>query len=192
MPPPSRNVTIVELSAELLFYALVFALGLLLSVWAMLSGSVRSGRRPGEVVPPLAGFNRFVVAAALVAFGAVGYPVAKYSSLGALATLALALVAGALGWIGMTMLMARWALRGPLNDPHEELEALQGSVALVTREIRAGSLGEIAYTFRGAHLSVAARTLGGEPAPVGTEVVIEKIENGVANVELWSVVEQRL
>ena len=49
---------------------------------------------------------------------AVGYPVAKYSHLASIATLVLALIAAALAWVGMGILMAKWALSGPLSDPH--------------------------------------------------------------------------
>ncbi|HXC24948.1 MAG TPA: hypothetical protein VNU46_03465, partial [Gemmatimonadaceae bacterium] len=74
------------------------------------------------------------------------------------------------------------------------LEELQGTVATVTKAIVPGVPGEIVYDFRGERLVVAAREIGetGETVGVGTEVVIEKIEGGVADVELWSVVEQRL
>jgi hypothetical protein len=37
-----------------------------------------------------------------------------------------------------------------------------------------------------------ARGFGDSEIPVGTEVVIDTVENGIARVELWSVVEQRL
>jgi hypothetical protein len=39
---------------------------------------------------------------------------------------------------------------------------------------------------------IAARTIGADAAAAGTEVVIDKISDGVADVELWSTVEQRL
>ncbi len=185
-------MTAVSLDPEQIFYAALFGAGLLTSVYAMLNGSVRSGRAPGEIKPPPAAFNTPVVGAALVSLGAVGYLVAKYSHLGTISTLVLAIIAAGAGWIGMTVLMAKWALRGPINDPHEELEELQGTVATVTRAIGPDTPGEISYSFRGAQLRVAARNISGEPAPAGTEVVIEKIEDGVADVELWSVVEQRL
>lgn len=180
------------LDAELIAYVAAFAAGLLLGVYAMLHGSVRQGREPGVVIAPRAAFNTPVIAAAIGAFGAVGYLVAKYSSLDAMATFGIALLAAGAGWIAMTILMARWALRGPLNDPHEELEELQGTIATVTRDITPDSPGEIAYTFRGTRQTVAARTIGHEPAAAGTEVVIEKIENDMADVELWSAVEQRI
>jgi hypothetical protein len=180
------------LDAERFFYAAAFGLGLLVTVYAMLNGSVRQGHAPGVVKAPPAAFNTPVIGAAITAFGAVGYLFAKYSHLETIGVLVAAIVAAGLGWMGMTTLMAKWALRGPLNDPHEELEELQGTVATVTQAIGADSLGEIAYHFRGADLKVPARNIAHEPIDVGTDVVIEKIENGVADVELWSVVEQRI
>lgn len=178
--------------AELIAYAVAFALGLLVGVYAMLNGTVRTGHSPGMVEPPHAAFNAPVVGAALVAFGAAGYLVAKYSHLGTISTLVIALIAGVAGWVGMGVLMAKWALRGPLSDPHEDLEELQGTIATVTRAITPESLGEIAYSFRGAPLTAQARCITGEPVPEGAEVVIEKVENGMADVEPWSTVEQRI
>ena len=92
----------------------------------------------------------------------------------------------------MTVLMAKWALRGSLNDPHEEIEELQGTVATVTQRITPTELGEISFSFRGSPTRTPARSINGDAVTAGTEVVIDKIENGVADVELWSIVEQRL
>ena len=178
--------------SEIVFYACISGVGLLLAVYAMLHGTVRSGREPGAIRFPMAGFNTPVVGAALLSFGIVGYLTTKYSQIDTIWILILSLVAAAAGWIGMTVLMARWALRGSLNDPHEEIEELQGTVATVTRAISRAELGEIAYSFRGAPTRAAARSICGDAVPVGTEVVIDRIDNGVAEVELWSTVEQRL
>jgi hypothetical protein len=140
----------------------------------------------------MAGFNTPVIGAALVAFGAVGYLMMKYSHFDTIVVLVAALAAAAAGWAGMTILMAKWALHGSLNDPHEEIEELQGTVATVTRAMSPTELGEISYSFRGSPTVIAARSIAGETVVAGTEVVIDKIENNVADVELWSVVEQRL
>ena len=177
---------------ELVAYAVIFGLGLVVSVYGMLNGTVRPGRNLADIRPPLPAFNTPVVGAALTALGAVGYLVAKYSQVGTITTIVLALVAAAAGWFLMTMLMARWALRGPLHDPHEEMEELQGSVAMVVFPIQTDSLGEIEYTFRGEHTICKARSIDGTYVEAGTEVVIDTIENGVASVERWSAVEQRL
>lgn len=178
--------------AEIIFYACIFGIGLLVSVYAMLNGTVRKGREPGVIRPPLAGFNTPVIGAALIVFGAVGYLVTKYSQIDTIAVLIAAVIAGALGWIGMTVLMAKWALRGSLNNPHEEIEKLQGTVATVTRPISPVEPGEISYSFRGKPTMIPARNISGDAVAAGTEVVIDRIENGIAEVELWSIVEQRL
>lgn len=176
----------------IVLYAVAFGVGLLIGVYAMLHGTVRAGGGPGNIRFPIAGFNTPVIGAALAGFGAAGYLLTKYSHIDTIAIVVIAIVAAAAGWIGMTILMAKWALRGSLNDPHEEIEELQGTVAMVTRAISPTELGEISYSFRGVPTRVAARSIAGDAVPVGTEVVIDHIENDIADVELWSVVEQRL
>lgn len=178
--------------AVTVFYAFVSGIGLLLSVYAMLHGTVRKGREPGAIRFPIAGLNTPVIGAALVAFGAPGYLLTKYSHFDTIAILVAALAAGLVGWIAMTVLMARWALRGALNDPHEEIEELQGTVATVTHAISPTEPGQISYSFRGQPTLIAARSISGEAVAAGTEVVIDRIEDGIADVELWSIVEQRL
>jgi len=180
------------LDAEHAFYAGAFGTGLLISVYAMLNGSVRLDRDPNAIKPPPAAFNAPVIGASCVAFGAIGYLITKYSQLDTIPALIIALIAAAGGWIGMTVLMAKWAFKGPIVDPHEELEELQGTLATVTRPITPTGFGEIRYTFRGESLHVPAKSISGDAILTNTDVVIEKIENGVADVELWSVVEQRL
>jgi len=177
---------------EIVFYACISGVGLLIAVYAMLHGTVRKGREPGMIKFPMAGFNTPVIGAALIAFGAVGYLSTKYSQFDTIAILVASLAAAAIGWIGMTVLMAKWALRGSLNDPHDEIEELQGTVATVTHAISPTELGEISYSFRGAPTRIAARSIGGDTVVAGIEVVIDRIDNGVADVELWSIVEQRL
>jgi hypothetical protein len=178
--------------AEIVFYACNSGVGLLVAVYAMLHGTVRKGRDPGAIRFPIAGFNTPVVGTALIAFGAVGYLTSKYSQIDTIVVLVAALAAAAAAWIGMTVLMAKWALRGSLNDPHEEIEELQGTVASVTRAISSSEPGEISYSFRGKPTLMTARSISGDSVATGTEVVIDRIENGIAEVELWSVVEQRL
>jgi HAMP domain-containing protein len=178
--------------AEVVFYACVSGVGLLIAVYAMLNGTVRKGHEPGAIRFPMAGFNTPVVGVALIAFGAVGYLAMKYSQLETISILVASLAAAAAGWIAMTVLMAKWALRGSLNDPHEEIEELQGTVAIVTHGISPSELGEISYSFRGTPTRIAARSIGGDAVAPGTEVVIDRIDDGVADVELWSTVEKRL
>ena len=90
----------------------------------------------------------------------------------------------------MVTLMATWALRdaAAANDAEE----IQGQLAVVTREIRPGNSGEIRYEAFGRQVNIPALTVSGNQVSAGSEVVIDRIENGVAIVEEWAVVEQRI
>jgi fatty acid desaturase len=180
------------LGPERIIYIALFGIGLLTGVYSMLNGSVRFGRDRSKVKAPPAAFNAPVVGMGLLVLGGAGYAISVYSHTDTIPTLLIATLVAACAWIGMTVLMAKWALNGPVIDPHEEMEELQGTIAIVTSPIVLGTPGEISYVFRGERLKVAARNIGSDVVGVGTEVVIEKIKDGIADVELWSIVEQRL
>ena len=91
----------------------------------------------------------------------------------------------------MITLLARWALRDAGHFP-AQADEIQGQLAVVTQDIAPGSTGEIAYEHLGGQLRTPARALSERALFVGAEVVIDRIENGIAFVEEWSVVEQRL
>jgi membrane protein implicated in regulation of membrane protease activity len=147
-------------------------------------------RRGGEIRRPHAAINLPAAAAAMVAWGAVGYALSRGGVRLSL-TILFASVASALAWVGMGTLLAMWALRAPLHDPHELAEILQGHVAVVLSTI--GTVpGTISYQLHGESHVVSARSIGGEPIEAGTDVVIDRIEDGVAYVEPWALVEQRL
>jgi hypothetical protein len=175
-------------SLHILFLA-AFIGGLLLAVFAMLHG-VEYTRRNRERAPsPF--FNVPSFAAFAVAFGAVGYPLASRTEMSGLATVLIAAVSGVAATGGMVVLLARWALQGErLTAP--DAEDIQGQFALVSREITPEIQGEIAYEYSGRQVRAPARTLGTLALPAGSEVVIDRIEEGVAFVEAWAVVEQRL
>jgi hypothetical protein len=48
------------------------------------------------------------------------------------------------------------------------------------------------YLVGGKRYATAARSLDGTAVAVGTEVIIDRVESGVAYVESWVEVEQRL
>jgi hypothetical protein len=163
--------------------------GLLLAVFAMLHGVEHARRNRSRA--PSAFINLPAVAAFAVGFGAVGYPLVTRSRLPSWAILLIAVGGGALAITGMITLLARWALRdaAPFSAQQDEI---QGQLAVVSQDIAAGGAGEIAYELLGRQLRIPARALSERPMSIGAEVVIDRIENGVAFVEEWSVVEQRL
>lgn len=163
--------------------------GLVLAVFVMLHGLEHARRNRSRAPSPF--FNLPAMAAFVVGFGAVGYPLVSRTTLPAWGVLLIAIGGGALAISGVITLLARWALRGIGTTPGEGDE-IQGQLAIVSREISLTGTGEISYERLGRQIHISARALSDKPVPIGTDVVIDRIENGIAFVEEWAVVEQRL
>lgn len=183
-----------------------FVLGLILAVRYMIIGvekasrsappgppSVAAFRGPGEstaeyrtrvALPAIAGFA--------IAFGLVGYALTRLTELGTGARLVLAAAAGAIGVGAAIALILSWAVPSARRDVVDERFTLMGHIARVTRAIGGTEAGEIEYEVDGVHYTVSAIGLEGERLDAGTEVVIERVENGRAYVEPWLQVEKRL
>ncbi len=168
--------------------ALLLIAGIAIGVMVSFFGVER--RRGKEIRRPHPAINLPAVAAAMTAWGAVGYLLAG-GGLGLLWTILVASTAAVAAWVGIGALLAMWALRAPLEDPHEIAEAIQGHVAVVTSGI-GGEPGRITYHLHGETYVMSALSLDGQPIEAGTDVVIERIEGNVAWVEPWSLVERRL
>ncbi|HMI44187.1 MAG TPA: hypothetical protein VK516_11205 [Gemmatimonadaceae bacterium] len=175
-----------------IFFLIAFIGGLVLAVFAMLHGVEYARRRRNRSRKPSPFFNLPAVAAFAVGFGAVGYPLASRTRLPVWAVILIAIGGGALAITGIITLLARWALRGLAGPFSSEDQEIQGTLAVVTREITPAGDGEISYEHLGRRELALARSLGVTAISSGSEVVIDRIENGVAFVEEWAVVEQRL
>jgi membrane protein implicated in regulation of membrane protease activity len=173
-------------------FLVAFVGGLILAVFSMLHGVESARRKRNRTRRPSPFFNLPAAAAFAAGFGATGYLVATRTSLPPWAVLILALVGGGLVLTGMITLLARWALRGVTTPSTVDDEDIQGHPAVVTREISLAGPGEISYERGGKEVRVEARGLDTRTLPAGTEVVIDRIEEGTAFVEEWAVVEQRL
>lgn len=175
-----------------------FLLGLVLGVHVMMHGveRVRSalpvrpppdGRYPASAARPvLAGF--------LTVFGFLGYVAHRDRDGLWPAGLLAAIVGGLVGaWIG-NIVVKRWAIPAAIADQPDERFVLMGHFARVTAPIGEGeeNPGAITYEIDGVTRTAGARALDGSPVAEGTDVVIERIEDGVAWVEPWSQVEQRI
>ena len=191
----------------LLFLSMLW-LGLMLGVFAMLAGVERRPKQSGnrEIQGPIvsrealaaasrgisARFHIPAVAAFATAFGAVGYPLSRYSGLATGWQLLVATVCGASALAGAIILIARWALPSARVDVPDERYLLQGMLAQVTDAIERHRAGRIALQLNGMVHAVQAVSVSGDSIDPGTEVVIERIEGETAFVEPWSVVERRL
>ena len=164
--------------------------GLLLAVFAMLHGVEYARRNRSRAPSPF--INLPAIGAFAVGFGAVGYPLVSRTRLPPWAILLIAIGGGAFAISAMITLLARWALRDAAGPSSAESDEIQGQFALVTQEITLADAGEISYEHLGRQLRIPAHALSEKALAVGSEVVIDRIENGIAFVEEWAVVEQRL
>jgi hypothetical protein len=182
----------------------LFALvaGLVLGVFTMLYGTERRVQpvvapheRRSEHDPaaePSPFFNRASVAAFAFCFGLTAYLLTRYS---AWSVPLQVIVAGAAGGLGMTLqsvLLARWAIPGARADAPDARYLLQGTLGRITQEVAPDGTGAMRYTLEGKEYDLPARSMDGRALAPGSDVVIDRVEDGVAYVESWAVVEQRL
>lgn len=175
-------------------FLFTFVAGLLLAVRAMLLG-VEQQAPLGSAPPPSPVLRSWtaVLGAFAVVFGVVGYLATRPGRLDMLMGSGVASVAGGVAALGAAWLVRRAAAFVPEHDPDDPRYVLQGHVATVLRSITGDAPGEISYVLEGREHVVPARGLDGSTAARGEEVVIERLdEAGVAWVEPWHAVEQRL
>lgn len=186
-----------------------FTAGLILGVFQMLFGVERRSRRgkvievapqPGSIPYSLAHAHREISArislpslgAFLTFFGLVGYLLSRFTVLGPVAQVVLASIAGALGITAVLALIRAWAVPSARREVVDERFVLMGHLATVTSPIAEDTPGEITYQVEGVAYTARAWTVNGEAVPEGSEVVIERLEDGYAYVEAWAHVEKRL
>lgn len=151
------------------------------------SGSAAATRRArARLLTPLA-------ASVLASFGLTGAALSRGTGWGTATILITSLgVAGAS--VGLASWVRSWALdpRAPADPDDDPRYVVQGLPALVTRAIAVARAGEITWRMNGRTEVTPARTLDGADMTEGTEVVIDRLVDGVAWVESWRQVEARL
>lgn len=172
-----------------LFLAAFFA-GLLLGVRVMFFGAERRQRSSADALPLRR--SEPAIIGFLLMFGVAGYLLTRR---GTVSPGTAALIAALLGlvWAGLvTRVAVAMARLQPEHDPEDPRFALQGHVAIVAEAIPADGEGTITFSEAGQQRTVRARTVDGTAIAGGEEVCIERLEDDVAFVELWAIVEQRL
>ena len=171
-----------------ILFLLSFLGGLVLGVISMLAGIDRNerGKRWVSYV------NLPTVGAFLTLFGVGGYLFTRYSTLHIPAILAIAGGLGAAGAGGIVALIAGWAVPAAGREVIDPRFVLQGYLGSVSRAITADGGGEVAFDVGREHRVSPARSLDGGSIPAGAEIVIERVEDGVAYVELWSRIAKQL
>lgn len=130
-------------------------------------------------------FNLSTASAFLAWFGGAGYLLTRYSGMTALAVTTIATAAGVAGGAVVFLVLARLVMPRLTVMVPEHYE-MRGVVARVSSPIRPDGTGEIIYTLAGTRHSDGARSASAELLEKGTEVVILRVEKGIAYVERWT------
>lgn len=141
----------------------------------------------GDVSP----VNVSTVLAFLAWFGGVGYLARHGLGWYSAVSVGVGIAGGLAGAAAIFWVLARFVR--PMDGELREADyRLPGTIAQVTSSIRAGGTGEILYQQAGVRQVAAARSVDGAPIPRGVEVVVLRIERGIAYVESWdSLMEER-
>ena len=142
--------------------------------------SGHAGHDGAQVSP----FNLRTISAFLAWFGGAGYLLARYSDLAAAAELLVAAGVGLVGGGIIFVVLTRYVMPR-LTELRPEDYRIEGAIARVTVPIRAGGTGEIVYTLGGTRHVDGARSVSGDGFERGAEVVIQRLEKGIAYVERW-------
>lgn len=170
------------------FYLISFVTGVLLAVRLLFFGAER--RKRADVFP----LRRSEPAALafLLASGIAGYVMTPSRSLSAIGVLLASLVIGAAAAAIFARLAIATARIRPEHATDDPRFAYQGRVAVVSAAIPSGGVGEIRLVHEALDPVIRARDGAGAAIGVGEEVCIERVDDGIAIVERWSLVEARL
>ena len=167
-----------------------FIAGLLLGVRVMFFGAERRRLRSTDALPLRR--SEPAIIGFLLMFGVAGYLLTRRGSVAPGTGVLIAALLGLIWAVLVTRLAVATARLQPEHDPEDPRFALQGHVAIVSSAIPADGEGTITFSDAGAERTVRARTVDGTAVAGGEEVCIERLEDDLAFVELWAIVEQRL
>lgn len=167
-----------------------FISGVLLAVRLMFYGAERHLRSSVDTLP-LRQWEPATVSF-LAVFGVTGYLLTHGNRLSAAEGGVAGIVVGAACAVLVTRLAIAAARLQPEHDPEDPRYLLQGRVGVVTTSIPKGGEGMIAYEDVPALSSMRAREIAGGGIAAGLEICIDHLVDGVAYVELWARVEERL
>lgn len=167
-----------------------FIAGLLLGVRVMFFGAERRQLGSSDALPLRR--SEPAIIGFLLMFGIAGYLLTRRGTVSSGTGALIAALLGLVWAVLVTRLAVATARLQPEHDPEDPRFALQGHVAIVSAAIPSDGEGTITFSDAGMQRTVRARTIDGSAIAEGEEVCIERLEDDLALVELWAIVEQRL
>ena len=174
-------------------YLVCFIVGFLLSLIAFLGQSVHFGHFHGDghahghspanapgVVPKL---NSMTLTAFLAWFGGTGYLLEKYTSLWVWVALACAIVAGLVGASAVFSVLSKLSKKDFSMNPADY--DMIGRLGRVSACVNESGVGEMVFARDGARGSIPIRSENGCRIDKDIEVVITRLEKGIAYVRRW-------
>jgi hypothetical protein len=173
-------------------FNLMFIAGLLMAVRVMVAGVERERAGQGGALGAEVRTRWAMLAGALSLTGFLGSMLSRNDVSRGMIALACGCTV-ALGALGARFLVQR-AVAMPVSDHEFDPRfAMQGVPAIVVEDIPAIGTGMVRLPSQAGHVSlVAARSLDGTSIARHVEVGVERIDDGVAFVEVWSAIEARL
>lgn len=176
------------------FYLVCFLSGLGLSALSFLFGAIHAGGHDfGLHLSDLPGgddaghpgrsarINFGTTTAFLMWLGAAGFLLTRHTHLGPWLTLLLSVLAGLLGG-GLVLLFVTQLLLGNERPMRSVDYEMAGVIGILTMPIRAGGTGEVVFSQAGTRRSAGARHPAGASLDRGTEVVVLRLQEGIAYV----------
>ena len=195
------------------FYLICFAVGLAISLFSFLAGSLRwhlhlphghlsahvphggagahaaasshSGAKTQSYAGQLSPFNFVSFTVFLAWFGGTGYLLTRYSSLWMVAAVAISTVAGLLGALILFLFLGRVLMSREENLDPADFDMV-GVLGRTSVPIREGGTGEIIYSQAGTRRTCGARSEMGVAIPKSNEVIVTRYEKGIAYVRPWA------
>ena len=178
-------------------YIAALLAGLVLAMRVMVAGVLKPlppGAPPESDVARRARYSPALFACGLTVFGVAGAALAQLGSPSGIARFLLACAAAGAAVLAAGLVLRLWALspNAPADPEDDPRYALRGLPAQITRAVHGGAAGEVTFHSNGVRQRLPARAIDGAELAAGTDVVLDRIEDGTAWVEAWTQVEARL
>jgi hypothetical protein len=124
------------------------------------------------------------IAAFITWFGGAGYLLTRFTGIGLLIVVVVALLAGTAGGAIILTFIAKVLAPGDIPlDPADY--RMIGALGTVSSPVLSNGTGEMIFVQQGRRTGVPIRSETGRPIAAGKEVVVTRYENGIAYVREW-------